>query len=214
MHQTIFCLLFLLDLISFGSGQFFYFIFTMAPAKPTRKKNTLTLQQKVEILNKLGRGISGKRLAMDYGVAESAISYIKSQKTSLLSSFSNTYNEAKKKTLHRCEYPEMEQKLYQWFLDQRKRNCAVDGSILKAKAKQLFQTVYPEKDSNAFNASKGWFEKFKHRHGMRLLKVCGEKLSSDTTSVTPFIHQFRAKMNEMNLTEAQIYNADESAMKH
>lgn len=184
----------------------------MAPVKPTRKKNTLTLEQKVKILNQSSNGITGKRLAMEYGVSESAITYIKSQKTTLLSLFSNTYNEGKKKTVHRCEYPEMEENLYQWFLEQRKRNCAVNGSILKAKAKQVFQTVYPDKDSNAFTASKGWFEKFKHRHGMRILKVCGEKLSSDTTSITPFVHRLRAKITEMNLTEAQIYNADESGL--
>lgn len=42
-----------------------------------RKKTTLSLSQKAEIIQKLERGVVAKRIAADYGVSESAISYIK-----------------------------------------------------------------------------------------------------------------------------------------
>lgn len=61
-------------------------------------------------------------------------------------------------------------------------------------------------------ASDGWFRKFKRRHGLRFLKVCGEILSSDTTTITPFIHEFHAKINEMQLTNEQLNNADETGL--
>ncbi|XP_053949472.1 jerky protein homolog-like [Anastrepha ludens] len=69
-----------------------------------------------------------------------------------------------------------------------------------------------DKKESEFNASDGWLTKFKRRFGMRFLKVCGEILSSDTTSITPFINSLRAKMNEMNVTNQQLYNADESGL--
>lgn len=89
----------------------------------------------------------------------------------------------------------MEEKLYAWFVKQRERNCTINGPILKTKAMELFKTVHPDKDEKDFSASEGWFAKFKRRHGMRFLKVCGEILFSDTTTVTPFIHKLRAKMD-------------------
>lgn len=106
----------------------------------------------------------------------------------------------------------METKLYGWFLKQRERNCPVNGPILQAKAKEIFKSVYPDKEEKDFMASDGWFTKFKRRHGLRFLKICGEILSSDTTAITQFVNQIRAKIDEMKLTNEQMYNADESAL--
>lgn len=184
----------------------------MSADNKKRKKNTLTLEQKVEILGKLDRNIQANRVALDYGIAKSAVSYIKSQKENILSAAANTFQQAKKKSLHTCEYPKMEEQLYDWFLKQRERKCSMSGPIIKAKAKQIFPLVYPEKNAADFVASEGWFGKFKRRHGIRFIKICGEILSSDIESITPFIHRLHAKIAEMGVTNAQIYNADESGL--
>lgn len=55
-------------------------------------------------------------------------------------------------------------------------------------------------------------KKFKRRHGIRFLKICGEILSSDIYAISPFIRQFHAKAAELNLTSAQIYNVDETVL--
>lgn len=177
-----------------------------------RKKNTLSLDTKVKILKRLNEGVSGNRLAQDFNVAKSAISYIKSKKQEIMDAVSCTYHEAKKKSLHNAEYEEMEKCLYKWFLNQREKKNTLTGPVLKAKAKSIFSEVYPDKAENAFTASDGWFSKFKTRHGIRFLKIGGEILSSDVGAVTPFLHRFRAKVAEMGLLETQIYNADESGL--
>ncbi|XP_049303745.1 jerky protein homolog-like [Bactrocera dorsalis] len=177
-----------------------------------RKKNTLSLETKVKILEKLDKGVQGNRLALDFNVSKSAISYIKSNRSSILNAVSNTYQEASNKTVHSAEYPKMESRLYEWFLKQRERKCTLTATILKEKAKQIFGEEYPDKNKNAFRASDGWFTKFKKRHGIRFLKIGGEILSSDIASITPFIHRFRAKVTEMGLIESQLYNVDETGL--
>lgn len=177
-----------------------------------RRKITLSLLQKAEIIQKLERGVMAKRIAEDYKVSESAISYIKSQKSKILEAVASTSHDAKKKTLHKGENDEMEAKLYKWFELQRSKNCPISSEIIKVKAKAIFDEMYPEKDENAFVASNGWFEKFKRRFGVRILTISGEKLSADLTNITPFIHRLRAKMHEMNISENQLYNADESGL--
>ncbi|XP_065368850.1 tigger transposable element-derived protein 6-like [Calliphora vicina] len=62
-----------------------------------------------------------------------------------------------------------------------------------------------------FSASSGWLDKFKLRHGIRYLKICGEKVSSDESAVEPFKKKFADIVAEMDLSKEQVYNADESA---
>ena len=84
-----------------------------------KKKNTLSLETKVKILEKLDKGVQGNRLALDFNVSASLFSYIKSPRTSILHAVSNTYQEVSNKSLHSAEYPKMESRLYEWFLNQR-----------------------------------------------------------------------------------------------
>lgn len=181
--------------------------------KTVNKSNQsrLSLDQKISILKKSDKGVSGKRLALDFNVSGAAISKIKKKRDDILSAVSDTLESAMKKTLHKPEYADLEKKVYEWFLTQRQRNCPVNGPMLKARAKVEFEKLYPEKPG-AFNASNGWLANFKKRHGIRYLKICGEILSSDTTQITPFIHKLRGTLDEMGITDAQLYNADESGL--
>ena len=61
-----------------------------------RKKTTLILEQKAKILSKLDEGVQANRLALDFGVTKSAISYIKSKRDLILDAISRTYHESKK----------------------------------------------------------------------------------------------------------------------
>ncbi|KAG8236433.1 hypothetical protein J437_LFUL016938 [Ladona fulva] len=62
-----------------------------------------------------------------------------------------------------------------------------------------------------FVASKGWLDRFKHRQGIRRLKITEEKLSSNESAIEPFrIELLLCVINEKYLSSEQIYNADES----
>ncbi|XP_049313511.1 jerky protein homolog-like [Bactrocera dorsalis] len=180
---------------------------------PTKQRKSLqirlNLHQKAEILRKLDEGIHGDRLALDYNVSKAAFSKIKKKRHEILEAVANTHEVATKKTLHKSEYPVLEARLYKWFLSQRQRNCAMSGPILKARAKLEFAKLHTGKQ---FHASDGWLANFKKRFGIRHLKIYGEILSSDKSGITPFIHNLRAKMNEMEISDMQLYNADESGL--
>lgn len=60
--------------------------------KPTQI--ILNLNQKAEILKKSDSGVNGKRLALDYGVTEAAISKIKKKREDILNAVSNTLESA------------------------------------------------------------------------------------------------------------------------
>lgn len=176
-----------------------------------RKKVTLSLLRKAEIIQRLERGMMAKRIAKDFGVSESAISYIKSQQSKILEAVKSTSHDAKKKTLHKADNDDMEEKLYKWFELQRSKNCPISAEIIKAKARAIFNEMNPTNE-NTFVASNGWFDNFKRRFGIRILTISGEKLSADLTHITPFIHRLLGQMLEMNISENKLYNADESGL--
>ena len=80
------------------------------------------METKVKILEKLDKGIQEKRLASDFNVSASSINYIKSNRTSILNTVCNAYQEARNKSLG-----------------------TLTGPILKEKAKQIFREEYPDK---------------------------------------------------------------------
>lgn len=84
----------------------------------------------------------------------------------------NTEKPTKQCTLKSAEFPEIEHRIYKWFLTQRERNMSCE--MIKHKALSLKPVMNIEK----FNASDGWLQRFKTRYGIRFLKVTVEKLSS------------------------------------
>lgn len=114
------------------------------------KQVRLSLEQKGVVLKKSDGGIRANRLAIEFGVSESAISQIKSKRKEILNALSNSYEEVKKKkTLPKADQPEMEKQIYDWFLVQRERNCAISGTYggIESKSKRYFQKIVPRKNN-------------------------------------------------------------------
>ncbi|XP_030766438.1 jerky protein homolog [Sitophilus oryzae] len=108
----------------------------------------------------------------------------------------------------KAELPELEIRLYRWFLAQRERNMPVSGDLIRQKALSLSVSL----SVAGFKASDGWLQHFKQRHGVRLLKISGEKLSSQPELIDPFKARLRRVIQEHNLNEHQLYNADETGL--
>lgn len=107
------------------------------------------------------------------------------------------------------ENPDVEEALYTWFLQQRKNHIPVSSEVLRTKARFFYERITGKTN---FQASSGWLDKFKARRGIRFLKVCGERVSSDAEAVAPFQLKLQALIEKMQLTKEQVYNANESAL--
>lgn len=176
-----------------------------------KKIKCLTLLQKAAVIEEFSKGATVTNLAKKYGVAKATICSIRNKKQKILSAVTNTYvGPGKRKSLKGSGLPKMEKRLYQWFLNQRNKNSVVTGEMLKQKAKAL--NLELKEHPGEFLASEGWLQRFKRRFGIRFLKVCGEKLSSQPELVDPFKLQLNEKIKELGLTTEQLYNADETGL--
>ena len=114
-----------------------------------------------------------------------------------------------RKTLRAAEFPHVEECLYEWFLQERRRHTPMSGEILKEKAKVFYKKITKKED---FCARKGWLEKFKKRFGIRLLSTTGEKLSCNVDAFEPYKEKFKSIIADLDLTADQVYNAEESSL--
>ncbi|XP_025417896.1 jerky protein homolog-like [Sipha flava] len=179
----------------------------MAP----RKHVTLTLDQKIEIIKLMENGQNYGMIAEKYGIGKSTVGDIKKNKEKIMKFVSTTERgPGTRKTLKEPENLILKSALFIWFMQQQRRHIPISGEIICEKARLFHRKITKQEDG--FTASRDWLDKFKHRHGIRRLKITGEKLSCDEASIEPFRNELLRVKNENNLDLEQIYNADESGL--
>ena len=97
--------------------------------------------------------------------------------------------------------------IYIWFCQQREKGCPVTGPILLEKASEFHRLIYGE-HSRSFLASTGFQYRFQKMFGLRNLKICGEKISSDSSSAEQFINEFIGITKDYS--KYQIFNCNET----
>uniref|UniRef100_H3AHU5 HTH CENPB-type domain-containing protein n=1 Tax=Latimeria chalumnae TaxID=7897 RepID=H3AHU5_LATCH len=147
-----------------------------------RKRVVLTIKDKLEIIEKLEEGSSSKQLSLIYEIGETTVRDIKKNKEILTyaSSLDSTSGLSKCKSMKLSTYEELDRAMLEWFHQQRAEGTPISGPICAKQAKFFFDALGMEGD---FNASSGWFTRFKQRHGIREIAIQGEKLSGNETCV-------------------------------
>ncbi|XP_023221936.1 jerky protein homolog-like [Centruroides sculpturatus] len=113
---------------------------------------------------------------------------------------------SERKIMKKSGNEEVEKSMFMWFIQRRSSGQSISGPLLYEKA------IFFDRRLNGdptFEASSGWLEKFKGRHGIKELEVHGEKLSPDIPSANTFIEDIRG---EGRFDEKFIYNADENGL--
>ncbi|XP_033331182.1 jerky protein homolog-like [Megalopta genalis] len=158
-----------------------------------RKRVVLSIITKHEIIRKLESGESAAKLAKIYGIGKATITGIKNQKDAIENYLmqADTLDIAvNRKSMMVPKYKNVDDAVFQWFLENRDKGVPISGPILCEKALEFNEKL---KGNPNFKASSGWLEKFKSRHGIRELNMSGEKLSTDNVTeenLTVDLHKF------------------------
>lgn len=178
-----------------------------------RKRVVLSLENKIDIVNRLKNGESELKVAADYDIGRTTVIGIRKDADKLLSHVSTMTsldgNAKKRKTMKSAYNEELDAALYLWFLQNRSLGIPMSGPILTSKALELNKQL---KACPLFTASNGWLEKFKHRHGIRQLDVVGEKLDADKEIIPEFQKKIQEEIKMLGLSRDQVFNGDESGL--
>lgn len=108
-----------------------------------------------------------------------------------------------------AKYEELDNAMYQCFIQARSRGIPLSGPIIVTKAAEMNKKL--NGDPN-FKASIGWLDKFKFHHGIRQLDVSGEKLSANSSVISDFKEKLNLKISNLKLVREQVYNCDETGL--
>lgn len=177
-----------------------------------RKRVVLSLKDKLNIIDSLKKGETGRKLADKYGVGTSTISDIKKNTDSILLYTCKLDSEDGSKHRKMMKKPKnelLEDVLYCWFLQKRSTGQPISGPLLCEKALQLNTKIGGDE---SFVASNGWLYRFKSRHGIRELEIQGEKMSANVDASNSFKDDFKKNLDENNYDLDFVYNADETGL--
>ncbi|XP_071328990.1 tigger transposable element-derived protein 1-like [Trachinotus anak] len=197
----------------------------------------LTITEKVKLLDMLKEGRSYAAVGRHYGINESSVRSIKKEENNIRTTAAISFNKDAKRvaTVHNKTMVRMESALALWINDCRKKNITLDTNVICTKARTLYQTFADSDDihdreeeedadtgpsssavhavPSAFNASKGWFEKFKKRFGLKNVSLHGEIASANTAGAEAFINnKFKAIIEEGGYKPEQVFNMDETGL--
>lgn len=179
-----------------------------------RKRDVLTIEKKLEIIDELQKGASAVALSVRYEVPRTTINDLKKnaeQIKAYASQMESLDGQSKnRKTMKKATNEDLDTAVYMWFVQKRSEGIPLSGPMVCEKA-----IFFNEKLGGGaqFKASTGWLKNFKQRHGIRELNIEGEKLSAASgEAVDAFRIKFQKMLDEKSLTRDQVYNADETGL--
>ena len=86
-------------------------------------------------------GISNKNVAEKYEVLKKTVSTSLKNKEKLFTALEKSSN--KRKKIRESNYPEIDNIVFKWFLSQRGKSIATDGTFIKEKAMEYAKKLVP-----------------------------------------------------------------------
>ncbi|KAG8183226.1 hypothetical protein JTE90_005674 [Oedothorax gibbosus] len=136
--------------------------------KASNPRSSLTLDEKLNILRRIGNGESVTRVSREMRIGQTTIyDWIKNRKKiENHMKCVNLTEQRTRKTLTRPKFEALEKALWLWFVQERKKGIEVSGTMLKEKALVLQRKIYGDQDKDQFLASNGWLQNWKKRHNL------------------------------------------------
>ena len=186
-----------------------------------RKKRTMSMEMKHEIIEKHERGVRVSDLARHYDRSTSTICTILKQKDAIKS-----MKPAKGTTiiskLRTHIHDEMERLLLLWIKEKELAGDTISEKIICEKALMIYKDLKrdaaeggessAEASAEDFKASRGWFENFKKRSGIHSVVRHGEAASSDIKGAEDFVKRFAELMAKEGYVSQQVFNCDETGL--
>ena len=159
-----------------------------AKCKPGKKRVTLPIVKKLELLAKLEQGKTVKQLCDEFGVSKQCVSDLKKQKVELrkfgakhCDGLGGPNDSTPRKHMKPCKDIALDSAVLKWYIQHKSQGFNVRGVEILNAANQLAAKMKIE-----FKGSDGWLYRFRKRNGLRNVRVRGEAGSADLASVEPF----------------------------
>ncbi|XP_043828483.1 tigger transposable element-derived protein 4 [Dromiciops gliroides] len=150
------------------------------PLPGTRKKKSLSIEEKIDIINAVESGKKKAEIAAKYGIKKNSLSSIMKNKDKVLEAFESLRFDPKRKRLRTAFYTDLEEALMRWYRIAQCLNVPVNGPMLRLKANDFAQKL----GHSDFKCSNGWLDRFKSRYGLVFRSQPVEPTASSVDATT------------------------------
>ncbi|XP_060603896.1 tigger transposable element-derived protein 4-like, partial [Ruditapes philippinarum] len=153
----------------------------------------------------------GKRkkqdIANDFGIKQNTLSSIWKNKDSVINAYETTSFSPARKRMRHASNRDIEMALFEWYKTVRSQNLPIDGPMLTRKANSLVCELGMEN----FQATNGFIERFKNRHGISSKTLSGEGASVDNSQTENWM---QSKLTSLikDYEPKNVYNIDEAGV--
>ncbi|XP_063612010.1 uncharacterized protein LOC134785576 [Penaeus indicus] len=143
---------------------------TLKESDSKRSRKLVTIEKKLEVLDRYDRGEKSSVIVHATGLSDSTLRTIRANADKIrASSIAGTSASSSQCSRARSiEMERMEKLLAQWIQHQNKDNVPISMAIIQTKALSIYKDLLLEDEEDKakkFNASSGWFARFKKRYG-------------------------------------------------
>ncbi|NWS70157.1 TIGD4 protein, partial [Crotophaga sulcirostris] len=129
-----------------------------------RRKKSISIEEKVDIISAVESGQKKADIAAQYGIKKNSLCSIMKNKEKVLEAFESLRFDPKRKRLRTALHSDLEEALAGWCRLAQRLRVPVSGAMLRLKAADLAQRL----GHRGFRCSNGWLDRFKARHGLAL----------------------------------------------
>lgn len=183
-----------------------------ANSKPKRTRKGITLDVKLDILQRFAAGEKLSAISKTLGLATSTVATIRDSRDRIMASAQvATPLSARTLYFHRSEVMlNMERLLSVWIQDQGQLDVPLNMIAIQSKAKSLYNDLVKEEGSGAhkkpFQASKGWFDRFRKRFNLNNVQTADVEVAINYPS------ELKKIIDEEGFLPGQVFNADETVL--
>lgn len=159
----------------------------------------------MEIISEVEKGGKKKDIADRFGIPANSLSTILKNREKIESQHGSL--NLNKKKIKPCTYDQIDTAVLKWVQLMRDKNLPISGAFIKNKALEFAQKFnLPD-----FQASTGWLDKFKQRHGLLQKTICGESADVHEEDCTAWKETILSKLLK-DYNPKDIFNADETGL--
>jgi len=177
------------------------------PPKNKRKRVTLTLQQRGEVLAALVKGEKRAVVAKQFHCSEATISRIVDDEELIRARLAACKNYGRSMRERQGSYEEVDAAVAIWFGQARASGVSITDAILQEKGLEFASAL----GVSGFAASGGWVSRWKKREGIAYRKLTGERRDADKDSADQWVElAFPEYLQRYDAKD--VFNADETAL--
>ncbi|XP_070199528.1 uncharacterized protein [Littorina saxatilis] len=183
--------------------------------KSNTPRRSLTLRERVRVIELYRAGNSIRKIADDFGVGKTQIQTTLKKRNEYLTDFANEVSGESRRRTRKSPYDQINDVCMEWFRDCTLEGLRVTGAMVQEKALQLAGQF----GIHDFKASNGWLDSFLKRSGIRTTtptKEARKNVHALSTSTLLSLRQTLGIDTDVNETESSKhpsleYSSDDSS---